>query len=934
MPQRTQPALLSLRTSHDLETLNLHRFANEASVAIELIPNPILVKLLDKHGFTKRGVTSWSTGTTEATSVFKFATDYIKEFLPNTLVTPSGGTENFAASAIQVFNPLNIGKDDETMGSRILQGDFFTEFGGRVSATVKRHLREEAWQPDILAERRTYAETGHYNYGYNNNARQRAEQRQNILLTTSLMTLAGVLISENNNTVWVRLVAAKNLQDTFPVLFRSISFPRMRNVENEFVGTVFYKPYEIEDILDFSDAINRTVRNTFFSEENDGLLDTISKLNQSIMVGYAPGNPASTLLSVGHQVNAGDGWRKDRSLSRFLDKYKNSEERDGKRVKAHKVSMADVLEAQEKFGDKIDFLIHPALDDIARMSTAKSYEDNDKLMKHQKPAVGLHLSTSIGYLNACSTGLGKTIMILAALQAKAKLVPYYRGLIVCEANVRTQWAEEAEKWFPEAEVCVIGTGKDEDNVINALASEKPVLIILSYTHSLLALEEQEKREAERAHVNSLVLSKRIEYFANKEPESLTIGALLLDTTWDDLCADEAVAIRNANSKQNTIMWQLRQNSKVAVALTATPVNKSPDDIANLLSWARNDRQLFSGDKPLSERYDTTNPKEAKKLYDSFGPLVYRVDAGELGGAIPKVNQVVELLKPSPAEKMLANAAEKELKRVYNELVEALDEVDSLKGGTVDADELANAKAQLKAANGAWLGGTTLARMATSDPLALLESQSVGASLLVGQGLVAEAIKQIPTKRAKFMSDVTQRIARGQQVLVFVSYSTVADLLVQHLQEAGINAKSYTGKNAKSRDKARIEFQNGDLDVLVATQAAERGLTLHKAAAIYHYDLPWTLEKIIQRTGRTVRIGSEHKEVDIIFLILQDTVEERVANHLVKAGISASLIMDASRGTNMKNTETVAAMSGLMTTMARTQSGKSAVEFGKMVLGLK
>lgn len=525
-----------------------------------------------------------------------------------------------------------------------------------------------------------------------------------------------------------------------------------------------------------------------------------------------------------------------------------------------------------------------------------------------------------------------TVMSLAAMQAKAATNSNYRGLVVCEANVRQQWIEEANVWFPEAEVFVIKTRNDVLGLAEALSKAKPVVIIMSYAHTLLIHEMMEADKDFGEQVSVLKYADKLEAYKNR-PVQFNIGTVLLGCRWDDIIADEAVVIRNGSSKQSHVMWALRKNSKVAVALTATPVNKSPDDMARLVAWCRNDKNMFSG-VSLVEEYKTETVAGAKKLFEALGPLIFRRDVSEIAHKMPKSTQNVHLLNPSPAEKALTSAAEKELKRCYQELVAAIEELEKHKTtNNVDPEMLKTAREELKAANGAWLGGTQLARMATSDPAALLESSSTGAGLLAGMGLIEEAMKTEPTKRVKFLEIAQKAVLEGKQVVVFTSFTNVAELLAKSLNANGIKAKTFTGKNSTTRDKARIEFQKGELDVLVCTQAAQRGLTLHKAAVICHYDLPWTLEQIIQRTGRAIRLGSENPTVEVVFMIMKDTVEHRVAEQLVTQGVASSLIMDNSRGVDITKTETATAMSGLMTSMAKTTDNKNIIAYGKMLLGV-
>lgn len=51
--------------------------------------------------------------------------------------------------------------------------------------------------------------------------------------------------------------------------------------------------------------------------------------------------------------------------------------------------------------------------------------------------------------------------------------------------------------------------------------------------------------------------------------------------------------------------------------------------------------------------------------------------------------------------------------------------------------------------------------------------------------------------------------------------------------------------------------------LVVTDVAAEGLDLQRAGRVLHYDLPWTPMRLEQREGRAVRLGSRHREVEVV-----------------------------------------------------------------------
>ena len=74
--------------------------------------------------------------------------------------------------------------------------------------------------------------------------------------------------------------------------------------------------------------------------------------------------------------------------------------------------------------------------------------------------------------------------------------------------------------------------------------------------------------------------------------------------------------------------------------------------------------------------------------------------------------------------------------------------------------------------------------------------------------------------------------------------------------------------ATSRDgTAAIEaFRRGTIDLLVATDLASEGLNLQRAAAVIHYDIPWSPVKLDQRNGRAHRIGQRRPLVRAVYFL--------------------------------------------------------------------
>lgn len=103
-----------------------------------------------------------------------------------------------------------------------------------------------------------------------------------------------------------------------------------------------------------------------------------------------------------------------------------------------------------------------------------------------------------------------------------------------------------------------------------------------------------------------------------------------------------------------------------------------------------------------------------------------------------------------------------------------------------------------------------------------------------------------------------------QALVFVSTKHGADRLSKQLVKNGIPAGAIHGnKSQNARTRALGEFKKGDLQVLVATDVAARGIHLEDLSHVVNYNLPQVPEDYIHRIGRTGRAGKSGKSVTFV-----------------------------------------------------------------------
>jgi ATP-dependent RNA helicase RhlE len=97
---------------------------------------------------------------------------------------------------------------------------------------------------------------------------------------------------------------------------------------------------------------------------------------------------------------------------------------------------------------------------------------------------------------------------------------------------------------------------------------------------------------------------------------------------------------------------------------------------------------------------------------------------------------------------------------------------------------------------------------------------------------------------------------GERTLVFSRTKHGADKIVRQLEAAGIAAGAIHGnKSQPQRERAIGAFKSGELDVLVATDIAARGIDIPAVLHVVNFDLPDVPEQYVHRIGRTARAGA-------------------------------------------------------------------------------
>ena len=126
----------------------------------------------------------------------------------------------------------------------------------------------------------------------------------------------------------------------------------------------------------------------------------------------------------------------------------------------------------------------------------------------------------------------------------------------------------------------------------------------------------------------------------------------------------------------------------------------------------------------------------------------------------------------------------------------------------------------------------------------------------------------------------------QRLLLFTEFKDTLSYLMDRLKGWGFRVGCiHGGMRAGSRDEpgtrlhSEQQFREGEIQVLVATEAAGEGINLQCCHILFNYDIPWNPNRLEQRMGRIHRYGQVH-DCLIFNFVATNTIEGRVLNRLL------------------------------------------------------
>ena len=134
---------------------------------------------------------------------------------------------------------------------------------------------------------------------------------------------------------------------------------------------------------------------------------------------------------------------------------------------------------------------------------------------------------------------------------------------------------------------------------------------------------------------------------------------------------------------------------------------------------------------------------------------------------------------------------------------------------------------------------------------------------------------------------------ASRIMVFVNTKREADNVERYLEANGINAQAISGDvPQKKRLNMLMRFQQGELQVLIGTDVASRGLHIPDVRYIINYDLPQDREDYVHRIGRTARAGASGDALSFgceTYAVCLPEIEEYIGHKIPVASYDPALL---------------------------------------------
>ena len=343
------------------------------------------------------------------------------------------------------------------------------------------------------------------------------------------------------------------------------------------------------------------------------------------------------------------------------------------------------------------------------------------------------------------------------------------------------------------------------------------------------------------------------YFLIISYEIVRIDRLLM--IFQTIILDEGHRTGNVRTKTYKALQKVTQGSQYRYVLTATPLMNRPSELFGILNLIQ--PGCLGAYEPFLGRYMVRN---------QWGGMLYPINQSELAQRLKRymIRKSLEDVAPEmplmTIEDIPFDLSAKE-RTLYDRLKkELLFEVDQYLIEKLERPMVIQ---------------MTLVKM-------LVLTELTCSLELLGEDKTSSKLDILKDR----LEDI---FLNGEKVIVFSRFEKMTTILARELTQ--YNPLLITGKiTGEDRDLAVRKFQKDDeYKLLISTDAGGEGLNLDAGSIIFHYDLPWSFGKYVQRNGRVKRL-TQKKPMMVYNLVARKSMDGYMAKVLnAKSKLSSSLL---------------------------------------------
>jgi SNF2 family DNA or RNA helicase len=465
-------------------------------------------------------------------------------------------------------------------------------------------------------------------------------------------------------------------------------------------------------------------------------------------------------------------------------------------------------------------------------------------------------------LVAHDMGLGKTVTTIAAVEELIDSGEIEQVLVICPASVKWQWAKAVKRFTDGGLVKVI-----------------------------------EGNKAERWAQYRVLRRGEIEYTIMNYEQVVSDWDTLRHFAWDAVVCDEITYIKSPSAKRTRHVRRIEAPYKFG--LSGQPIENRPEELYHIMKWI--DPDVLGNAAVFDKLFVVRNQwggvkhyKNLERLRDLMQDAMHRKKRSDpdVKSNMPKIVQEEYIIDMDPATQKVYDRIGKEL-------------VSTIRGSSAYSSW--NILDHYSGTGEGWMNGEVMPRLMAlrmlCDHPKLLEysaekyddpdsqAGSKYAALLRQTGQLGQVDKPSPKLRAT--KEVVEDILSADpsnKIVLFSFFKPMLNLIGEQLK--GVSLEYFTGDfTTEEREKARDHFQaDPTCRVLLSSDAGGIGVDLPAANYLISYDLPWSAGKLKQREARIDRISSEWDEITLIKMVMRDSIEEWMLDHLLqKIGVAGAFI---------------------------------------------